>query len=72
MTRYTFGDSGLPKQLWGEVLQAAAYLANRVAHSGLDMDTLFKKLWGNDANLQHLQVLGVGAFVNIEGHTPQL
>lgn len=58
MARCTVGDTGLPKQMWGEFMQPAAYLGNRAPHSGLHMGTRFKNIWGKDANLQRLRVSG--------------
>ena len=44
----------------------AAYLCNRMLHSGLDMETPFKRLHGIEANLSHLKIIGARAFVHIK------
>ncbi|CAM9874569.1 unnamed protein product, partial [Sphacelaria rigidula] len=72
MTRCLLKDSELPPFLWGELMFTAAYLLNRVPHSALDMVTPYKKLYGNDANLSHLRVIGARAFVHVEIHTKKM
>ena len=44
----------------------ATYLSNRKPHSGLDMETPFKWLYGKEANLSHLKIIGARAFVHIK------
>ena len=44
----------------------AAYLCNRMPHSGLDMETPFKRLYGKEATLSHLKILDARAFVHIK------
>ena len=43
-----------------------AYHCNRMPHSGLNMETLFKRLYGKEANLSHLKTIGARAFVHIK------
>ena len=59
-------DSGLPPKLWWELMLTAAYLCNRMPHSGLDMETPFKRLYGKEANLSHLKIIGARAFGHIK------
>ena len=47
-------------------MPTAAYLCNRMPHSGVDMETPFKRLYGKEANLSHLKIIGVKAFVHIK------
>ena len=35
-------------------------------HSGLDIETPFKRLYGKEANLSHLKIIGAKAFVHIK------
>ena len=35
-------------------------------HSGLDMKMPFKRLYGKEANLSHLKIIGARAFVHIK------
>ena len=65
-------DSGLPNFLWGELMQTAVYLSNRVPHAALGNITPYKALYGKDANLGHLRAIGAGAFVHVETHTRKL
>ena len=66
MVRCLLVDSGLPPKLWGELVLTAPYLCNRMPHSGLDMETPFKRLNGKKANLSHLKIIGARAFVHIK------
>ena len=74
MVRCMRVDSGLPLFLWGELVIAASYICNQIPHSALSMETSYKKLYGKDADLSHLKIVGARAFVYIEnpnklGHT---
>ena len=66
MVRCLFVDSGLPPKLWGELILTTVYLCNRMPHSGIDMETPFKRLYGKEANLSHLKNIGARAFVHIK------
>ena len=66
LVRCLLVDSGLPPKLWGELMLTAAYLCHRMPHSGLDMETPFKWLYGKEANLSHLKIIGARAFVYIK------
>ena len=67
MVRCLLVDGRLPPNLWGELMLTAAYLCNSMPHSGLDMETPFKQLYGKEANLSHLKIIGARAFVHIKG-----
>ena len=62
-------DSDLPPNLWGELMLIATYLCNRVPHSAPQMGTSHKVLYGKDAGISHLNIVGVRAFVYIENPT---
>ena len=66
MARCLLVNSESPPKLWGELMLTAAYLCNRMPHSGLDMETPFKRLYGKEANLSHLEIIGARAFVHIK------
>ncbi|CAB1120117.1 unnamed protein product [Ectocarpus sp. CCAP 1310/34] len=72
MVRCILTDSGLPQFLWGQLMQTAAYLSNRVPHAALGNITPYKALYGKDANLGHLRAIGARAFVHVETHTRNL
>ena len=59
-------DSGLPPKLGGGLMLTAAYLCNRMSHSGLDMKTPFNRLYGKEANLSHLKIIDARALVHIK------
>ena len=66
MVRYLSVDSRLSPKLWGELMLTVAYLYNGMLHSGLDMETPFKRLYSKEANLLHLKIIGARAFVHIK------
>ena len=45
------------------------YRANWIPHSALNMETPYKKLYGKDADLSHIKVIGLRAFVRIKTQT---
>ena len=42
----------------------ASYICNRIPYSALNMETPYKKLYGKDADLSHLKIIGARAFVH--------
>ena len=44
----------------------AACLCNRMPHSGLDMETPLKRLYGKEAKMSYLKIIGARAFVHIK------
>ena len=44
----------------------ASYICNRIPPSALDIETLYKKLYGKDADLSHLKIISARAFVYIK------
>ena len=69
MVRCLLVDSGLPPNLWGELMLTTTYLCNRVPHSALKMETPYKVLYGKEADLSHLKIIGSRAFVHIKDST---
>ena len=74
MVRCMLVDSRFPPFLLGELVMRASYLCNRIPHSALKMKTPYKILYGKDADLPHLRIIGARAFVHIKdanklGHT---
>ncbi|CAB1113015.1 unnamed protein product [Ectocarpus sp. CCAP 1310/34] len=72
IVRCMLADSTLPSLLWGELMQTAVYLSNRTPHAALHNGTPYKALFGTDAHLGHLRVVGARAFVHEETHTKKL
>ena len=66
MVRCILVDSGFPSSTWRELFMAAAYLKNRTPNKALKMETLFKMLQGEEADLSHLDVIGARTFVHIK------
>ena len=69
MVRCLLVDSGLPPNLWGELMLTTTYLCNRVPHSALKMETPYKVFYGKEADLSHLKIIGSRAFVHIKDST---
>ena len=69
MVRCLLVDSGLPPNLWGELMLTTTYLCNRVPHSALKMETPYKVLYGKEADLSHRKIIGSRAFVHIKDST---
>ena len=44
----------------------AAYLCNCMPHSGLDMETPFKRLYGKKFDKPYLKIVGARAFAHIK------
>ena len=65
-------DGRFPSSLWGELLLTAVYLCNRSPHSALGGATPFSKLYGKDADMTALRVIGARAFVHHERYTKKL
>ena len=53
-------------------MQTAVFLSNRFPHATLNNGTPYKALYGNDAYLGHLRVIGPKAFVHHETYTKKL
>ena len=72
IVRCSLADSTLPNFLWGKLIKTAVYLSNRTPDAGLQNGAPNKALYGNDAYLGHLLVIGSRAFVHEEAHTNKL
>ena len=62
-------DSGLPPNLWGELMLTAKYPCIPVPHSAPQMETPLEVLYGKDTHLSHLKIIGARAFVHIKDPT---
>ena len=72
IVRCMLADSTLPGLLWGELMHTAVYLSNRTPLAALHNGTPYKALYGKDAHVGHLRVVGARAFVHEETHTKKL
>ena len=72
IVRCMLADSTLPSILWGELIHRAVYLSNRTPHAALHNGTPYKALYGKDAHLRHLRVVGARACVLEETHNKKL
>ena len=66
MVRCMLANSGFPSSMWGELFMVVAYLKNRTPHKAPKMETRFKMLHGEEADLSHLRIIGARAFVHIK------
>ena len=55
MVRCILIDTGLPKFLWGELCETAAYLINRFPHRSLNGRSPYSTLFGKEPNLSRLR-----------------
>ena len=65
-------DGRFPSSLWGELLLTAVYLCNRSPHSALGGATPFSKMYGKNADMTALRVVGARAFEHHERYTKKL
>ena len=72
MTRCFFTETGLSKRLWGELASTAVFLKNHIPHRALGSDTPYYRMFGKNADLSFLRVIGSRAFVHEEGHRDKL
>eukprot|EP00752_Nemacystus_decipiens_P017171 g15384.t1 len=72
MTRCLLNEANLPKHLWGEIAATSVFLVNRLPHKALKGDTPYYRMFGKQANLSFLRIIGSRAFVHVEGHTTKL
>lgn len=66
MTRCLRLESGLGKELWGEISSTAVYIVNRIPTVALGGDTPYYRLFGKQATLSHMKVFGCQAYVQEE------
>ena len=66
IVQYMFADGGFPSSMWGELFMAAAYLKNRTLYKALKMETSFKILHGEKADISHFRIIGARTFVHIK------
>ncbi|KAI0993915.1 hypothetical protein K3495_g14269, partial [Podosphaera aphanis] len=57
--------SGLPEELWPELVRTAVYLLNRTPNEGLNWTTPFEQYHGHKPDISNLKVVGCRAFVHI-------
>ena len=62
MVRAFLADSGLDKELWGELVGTAIYLLNRFPTNALGGDTPYHVVKGHHAPLNHLRTIGCRAY----------
>ena len=70
MVRCMFVDGGLRPFLSGEfmitkLIMTASYFCNRIPRSALEMETPYTMLYGKNADLWHLIIICVRAFLHI-------
>ena len=66
MVWYMLADGGFLLSMWGELFMATAYLKNRTPHKALKMETSFKMLHDEKADLSHLRGIVARTFEHIE------
>ena len=64
MVRCILADNRFPSSMLGELFMATAYLKRGTLHKAFKMETPFKMLDGEKADLSHLRVKGGRSFVH--------
>ena len=72
MTRCLLHEARLSKHLWGEIAASSFFWINRLPHKALKGDTPYYRMFGKQADVSFLRVIGARAFVHVEGHTTKL
>ena len=72
MVRCIVSNCGLSNLQWGEIIQTPAYLADRVPHAGLKCVTPYMAVYNEEANLDHIRVIGAMALVHTETYKRKL
>ena len=62
----------LPEYLWGELCCTAVHITNRLPHVHLNNETPYYRMFGKQASLRHLRVIGSSAFVHVETYKTKL
>ena len=57
--------SSLPHKLWGETLNTAVYLRNRIPTKALEVMTLLECFYGKKPNVDHLRVFKFACYAHI-------
>lgn len=72
ITRCLMKDGAFLPTLWGELMLTAVYLSNRSPHAALGGATPYFTMYGKEADLSSLRVIGARAFVHHERYTKKL
>ncbi|CAB1119562.1 unnamed protein product [Ectocarpus sp. CCAP 1310/34] len=62
----------LPEFLWGELCCMTVHFTNRLPHVHLNHETPYYRMFGKQASLRHLRVIGSTAFVHLETYKSKL
>ena len=69
MTRCLLNESNLPKHLWRELAATAVFLINGLPHEAIGGDSRYYRMFGKQADLSYLRIIGTRALVHEEGYT---
>ena len=72
VVRCLMDGANLPAFLWGEICCTAVHITNRLPHANLGNETPYYRMYGEQASLKHLRVIGSTAYVHIEPHKTKL
>jgi len=59
---------GLPKVLWAEMMNTAAYVLNRTGVSSIDKKSPFELWFGKKPGIKHLRVIGTKCYILVPDH----
>ena len=66
MARCMLADSGFSSSMWVQLFMTTAHLKNRTSRKALKMETPFKMIYVEEADLSHLHVIGARCFAHIK------
>ena len=62
-----YAHSNLPKRLWAELVNTAAYIINRTGASAVEGKSPFELWFGKKPSIKHLKVIGTTCYAYIPG-----
>lgn len=71
MTRTMILDSGLPKNLWPDIMIHATWIKNRVPHSGLNGKSPYEQLYKEIPDISNVPAIGAKIYVLDETGKPK-
>ena len=60
-----YAHSNLPKRLWAELVNTAAYIINRTGVSAVEGRSTFELWFGKKPSIKHLKVIGTTCYAHI-------
>jgi len=65
LLKLLYAHEGLPKLLWAEMVNTAAYILNRTGVSSVDKKSPFELWFGKKPGIKHLREFGTTCYVHV-------